>query len=123
MTLEDVIESLNKYIENRRFNNDPNVTCGHFVLHKSITPAPTFKSFKEIEYSLWLVRYPKKHSFFTKKQTYRVISGMEKETIKQFELSFLVDLFKLLLDGESMNGHNTLLEDVIHGEYLSDCNE
>ena len=119
MELEDIIEALNKYIESRRLNNEECAKAiEHFVLHKSITPAPTFKSYKVLEYTLWVVKGENKYRFFTKKFTTKILAGFEKETIKYFEVGFIIDLLKVLLDTKSFNNKDrTILEDVIYGEY------
>lgn len=125
MVIEDIIESLNKYVESRRYNDE---NCAraieHFVLHKSITPAPTFKSYKAIEYTLWVVHGSKKYRFFTKKFTTKIPAGLEETIIQHFETGFLIDLLKALFDTKSFNGKDrTILEDVIYGEYTGYCNE
>lgn len=125
MELEDVIESLNKYVESRRYNDE---NCAraieHFVLHKSITPAPTFKAYKVLEYTLWVVKGSDKYRFFTKKLTIKIPTGCEELVIKDFEIGFLIDLLKVLFDTKSLNNKDrTILEDVIYGEYLGYCNE
>lgn len=125
MELEDVVESLNKYVESRRYNNK---NCAgaieHFVLHKSITPAPTFKAYKVLEYTLWVVKGSDKYRFFTKKLTIKIPTGCEELVIKDFEMGFLIDLLKVLFDTKSLNNKDrTILEDVIYGEYLGYCNE
>lgn len=125
MILEDVIESLNKYVESRRYNDEKCAKAiEHFVLHKSITPAPTFKAYKVLEYTLWVVKGSDKYRFFTKKLTVKIPTDYEELVIKDFEMGFLTDLFKVLFDTKSLNNKDrTILEDVIYGEYLSHCNE
>lgn len=125
MVIEDIIEALNKYVESRRYNDEKCARAiGHFVLHKSITPAPTFKSYKVIEYTLWVVKGIDKYRFFTKKFTTKIPTGLEEEVIKCFEMEFLTDLFKVLFDVKSsVNKDRTILEDVIYGEYLGYSNE
>lgn len=83
MVIEDIIEALNKYVEDRRLNNE-NCTGAieHFVLHKSITPAPTFKLYKVIEYTLWVVNGIDKYRFFTKKFTTKIPTGLKENVIK-----------------------------------------
>lgn len=125
MELEDVIEALNKYVESRRYNNEDCARATeHFVLHKSITPAPTFKTYKVIECTLWVVHGSEKYRFFTKKFTAKVPTSCEELVIKDFEMGFLIDLLKVLFDTKSLtNKDRTILEDVIYGEYLSHCDE
>lgn len=125
MVLEDVIESLNKYVESRRHNDEKCARAiGHFVLHKSITPAPTFKTYKVLEYTLWVVNGEEKYRFFTKKFTTKIPTGLEEEVVKHFEVEFLTDLFKVLFDVKSLiNKDKTILDDVIYGEYHGYCNE
>lgn len=125
MVIEDIIESLNKYVESRRYNDE---RCAgaieHFVLHKSITPAPTFKAYKVLEYTLWVIRGSEKYRFFTKKLTIKIPAGCDELVIRDFEMGFLTDLFKVLFDVKSsVNSDRTILEDVIYGEYLGYCNE
>ena len=125
MVLEDIIESLNKYVESRRYNDEKCARAiEHFVLHKSITPAPTFKTYKVLEYTLWVVNGSDKYRFFTKKLTIKIPTGCEELAIKDFEMGFLIDLLKVLFDAKSLNNKDrTILEDVIYGEYLGHCNE
>lgn len=125
MVLEDIIESLNKYVESRRYNDEKYARAiEHFVLHKSITPAPTFKTYKVLEYTLWVVNGSDKYRFFTKKLTIKIPTGCEELAIKDFEMGFLIDLLKVLFDAKSLNNKDrTILEDVIYGEYLGHCNE
>ena len=125
MVIEDIIESLNKYVESRRYNDDKCAKAiEHFVLHKSITPAPTFKTYKVIEYTLWVVKGSDKYRFFTKKLTIKIPADCEELVMKDFEMGFLIDLLKVLFDTESLsNKGRTILEDVIYGEYLGYCNE
>ena len=49
MTLENIIESLNKYIIEER--KKKNIDCGTFlVVQKSLVPTPIFKAYKEKSY-------------------------------------------------------------------------
>lgn len=125
MVLEDVIEALNKYVESRRYNDEKCARAiEHFVLHKSITPAPTFKTYKVLEYTLWVVKGSDKYRFFAKKFTTKIPTGCEELIIKNFEVDFLTDLFNVLFNTKSLNNKDrTFLEDVIYGEYLVYCNE
>lgn len=119
MVLEDVIEALNKYVESRRYNDEKCAKAiEHFVLHKSITPAPTFKTYKVLEYTLWVIKEGHKYRFFTKKLTTKIPTDLEESSIRNFEMSFLTDLFKVLFDTKSLTNKNrTIFEDVIYGEY------
>ena len=122
MTLEDVIESLNRYIESRRSNNMDCLTAtGYFVLHKSITPDTTFKAYKTIEYTLWIVDKHDKYRFFTKQLKTKLSIDHEEHIIDYFEREFLTDLYKVLLT----KSHNDriIFEDIVYGEYLSYCDE
>lgn len=119
MVLEDVIEALNKYVESRRYNDEKCAKAiEHFVLHKSITPAPTFKAYKVLEYTLWVIKEGHKYRFFTKKLTTKIPTDLEESSIRNFEMGFLTDLFKVLFDTKSLTNKNrTIFEDVIYGEY------
>lgn len=124
MTLEDVIESLNKCIESRRSNDTECRTVrGYFILHKSITPDPTFKAYKTIEYTLWIVDTPNKYRFFTTQHKYKLTADYEEHIMKHVEEEFLTELFKVLFNTKSPNKDRMIFEDIVYGEYINYCNE
>lgn len=123
MILEDIVESINRYIEDRRLHEGLNTARGHLVLHKSITPAPLAKAYKVYEYTLWLIRTPHQYRVFTLKQQERVLAGMEEEFTRVFERHFFEGLLKLIIDGKGFNSDKSTLEEIIHGEYTGNGNE
>lgn len=124
MTLEDIVESLNKYIEEKRHYGGLDCITSHLVLHKSITPAPLAPAYKVYEYVLWLV-HPRgdKDRVLTLKHQSRVLAKMEESVTKHCEEAFLNNLLKLIIDGKSSSSDGTILEDIIYGRYTGHCNE
>lgn len=117
MTLEDIVEVINRYIEEKRHYGNLGHITSHLVLHKSITPAPLVKAYKVYDYILWLVDSTKMYRVLTVKHQSRVLAGMEEEFTKGFEKSFLENLLKLIIDGKSTTSDKTILEEIINGRY------
>lgn len=123
MTLEDIVEVINRYIEEKRHYRNLDHITSHLVLHKSVTPAPMAKAYKVYEYILWLVDSTKMYRVLTLRQQSRVLVGMEEVFTKDFEKAFIENLFKLVVDGKSTTSDKTILEEIIYGEYTGYCNE
>lgn len=123
MTLEDIIEAINRYIEKRRHYEGLEHIRSHLVLHKSITPSPIAKAYKVYEYILWLVDSTKKYRVLTLRYQSRVLAGMEEAVTRHCEKDFLDNLIKLIIDGKSTTSDGTILEDIIYGRYTDYCNE
>jgi hypothetical protein len=123
MTLEDVIESLNVHILNKR--RDLHILSNsqeHLVLQRVIEPHPTFKSYKRYEFILWVVGNDSKYRLLTLTKQVNmsdIPSYAQESFIKATESEFVTGLFGLILDGKSFNKKDrTILEDIIYGEYL-----
>lgn len=123
MTLEDVIESLNVHIFNKR--RDLQVIPSnqeHLVLQRVIEPHPTFKSYRRYEYILWVVGNNSKHRLLTLTKQVNISNippNVQESFIKDIESEFVTGLFSLIIDGKSFNNKDrTILEDIIYGEYL-----
>lgn len=79
MTLENIIESLNKYIIEER--NKKNIDCGTFlIVQKSLVPTPIFKAYKEYTVTIWLLnpKNKKKTSILIYKKTDKFLDGNDK---------------------------------------------
>lgn len=109
MSIVDIVEVLNKYINSLRAAHSlPIKGMQHLVSQFTITPHSTFKAYKEYKLTLWAV---------TKRDKYKVLSSYtkgnstrEEQLIKEVEQEFMLKLFDLLRDKYK-------LEDIIHGEY------
>lgn len=109
MSIVEIIEVLNKYINSlRAIHSLPVKGMQHLVSQFTITPHSTFKAYKEYELMLWAV---------TKKDKYKVLSSYikgnstkEEQLIKEVEQEFILKLFDLLRDKHK-------LEDIVYGEY------
>lgn len=113
MKAEDIIEGLNKHIEDRRKIGNI-LTRGHLVLQRVITRNPTFKAYKSYEAILWFVKCGKKHRVITVKHTAKVIDGQEESIEREvnIELCHLIfnwidsDFYRQVIKGE-YNGYDT----------------
>ena len=108
MKAEDIIEGLNKHIEEKR--KELNIsTKGHLVLQKLITPSPTFKAYKFYEMILWFVKPGKKQQLFSISQTVKLIEGQEESVNRSMDILLSTELFDFIGTKE--------YEQVIQGEY------
>lgn len=80
MKAEDIIEGLNRHIEQKRKELNINVR-GFLVLQKTIETLPTFKVYKQYNYTVWLILNRKKYRAFTINDVTRVINGKEDDEI------------------------------------------
>ena len=79
MTLENIIESLNKYIIEER--EERKINCKTFlVLQKSLVPQPMFKAYKEYTVTIWLLnpKNKKKEAIYTCKRIDKFLDGNDK---------------------------------------------
>ena len=114
MKVEDIIEGLNRSIEDKR-DALKIKTTGHLVIQKTIKPHQTFKVYKEYEYVIWFVKYGKKHRVLTVKETAKVIDGLEEAMIRKMN----VEISRLIFDWIGSD----LYEQVVKGEYNEYINE
>lgn len=114
MELEDIIDALNRHLENKKSEEIP---VRHFVLHKHITNAGTFKVYKNFEYTLWLINGENKYQVLIKSETLKFSEGTKSTVIKQFEVDFLTELFDILFNTSlSGAGNIAIFKDIIYGE-------
>lgn len=112
MVFEDIIEALNRYIEDRRSQLHLD-SKSFLVLHRSIVPSSCFKMFKDIAYTIWIVEGENKRILLTKAGTIKSHLDTMDEALKTFEGSFLTDLIKKL--ASTINNNRTILEDIVYG--------
>ena len=82
MTLENVIEALNKYIIEER--EERNIDCKTFlILQKSLVPQPMFKAYKEYMVTIWLLnpKNKKKEAIYTCKRIDKFVESNDKNLI------------------------------------------
>lgn len=114
MRVEDIIEGLNKHIEERRKALSIN-TKGHLVLQKNNTPHPTFKAYKEYNYYVWFVKGNKKYKVITVSITDKVVEGHEETILRKLD----VELCKTILSFID----SFMYEAIVKGEYHGSENE
>lgn len=108
MKVEDIIEGLNKHIEEKRKELNIN-TKGHLVLQKLITPSPTFKAYKFYEMILWFVKSGKRQRLLTISQTVKITDGQEESVNRSMGILLSTKLFGFIGTKE--------YEQVIQGGY------
>lgn len=107
MKAEDIIEGLNRHIEDRR-SKENILAKGHLVLQKSITPNPTFRAYKSYEAILWFVKDTKRYRVISIKHTDKILDNtLEKvEKYMDIELCHLIfnwigsDFYRQVIEGE-----------------------
>lgn len=107
MKTEDIIEGLNRSIEDKREVLKIKTT-GHLVLQKTVKPHQTFKAYKEYEFVIWFVKGEKKYRVITVKETAKVLDGQEETMIRKMNVEFsrLIfnwigsDFYKQVINGE-----------------------
>ena len=108
MKAEDIIEGLNRSIEDKR-DVLKIKTTGHLVLQRTVKPHQTFKAYKEYESVIWFVKGGKKYRVITVKETAKVLDGQEEVMIRRMS----VELSRLIFNWIGSNFY----EQVVKGEY------
>ena len=108
MKAEDIIEGLNRSIEDKRYELKINTT-GHLVLQRTVKPHQTFKAYKEYEFVIWFVKGGNKYRVITLKETAKVLDGQVESMIRRVN----VELSRLIFNWIGSNFY----EQVIKGEY------
>lgn len=114
MRAEDIVEGLNKHIEDKRGSLKLNAT-GHLVLQRIVKPHQTFKAYKEYEAILWFIKRNKKYRIMSVKHTAKVLDDQEEPVIKEMNIMLCRNVFNWIGSG--------FYEQVIRGEYNGDINE
>lgn len=114
MTIENIIESLNKHIIDER--KEKNINCGTFlIVHKSLIPTPMFKAYKEYAVTIWLLnpKNKKKTAIFKYQKTDKFLDSNDKNLILA-EKEVCTGIFSLC--------RQSIFNEVIEGTY-GDINE
>ena len=112
MKAEDIIEGLNKHIEDRRsYMGIP--SKGHLVLQRVIESHPTFKAYKTYKAVLWFVKEKDRHIVISLSHSAKVLEG-QKESMQQYINTELCHLIFNWMGSDSY-------KDIIQGELKSIC--
>lgn len=118
MALEEIIQALNTYIEDKRNSLDiVHKNKQHLVLHRVLETHSTFKSYKKYEITLWVVSNENRYKLFTISEQFNINASSQEEFYKYIETKFIITLLQTLLNKASNN--RTVIEDIIYGEYIN----
>jgi hypothetical protein len=107
MKVEDIIEGLNRHIENKR--RDLNIEVkGHIVLQKEININSSFKAYKNYRYTVWFTN-GKSYRLITVSQSARVLDGQEEFIERQMNTILCESIFDWI--------GSKYYDEVIKGEY------
>lgn len=108
MKAEDIIEGLNRHIEDRRSERGIE-NVGHVVLQKEIMPHSSFKVYKTYEYTLWFTKRGKSYRVMRIQHTAKVPDGQEENMLREMNIILSTLIFNWI-------GSDSY-ESVIKGEY------
>lgn len=117
MKAEDIIEGLNRHIEDRRSERGIE-NVGHMVLQKEIMPHSSFKVYKAYKYTLWFTKRGKSYKVMKIQHTAKVPDGQEEIMLREMNIMLSTLIFNWI-------GSDSY-ESVIKGEYngvLENTNE
>lgn len=114
MKAEDIIEGLNRSIEDKR-DALKIKTTGHLVLQRTVKPHQTFKVYKEYESIIWFVKSGGKYRVITVKETAKVLDGQEEVMIRRMNM----ELSRMIFNWIGSNFY----EQVVKGEYNGHTDE
>lgn len=109
MKIEDIIESLNRHIEDKRNSKKLDNLLGHLVLQKVITTNSTFKAYKVVSYTIWFVNRDRKCRVLHIQHTCKLLEGQEEKVIRDIEMRFMEMIFNWI--------GSSFYEEVINGTY------
>jgi len=89
MSIEDIIESLNRHINLERKAQKISANS-HLVLQRTIEPNPTFKSYKKYEWIVWLIDNDCKYKV--------IVVSLQEKVLKEQEESMNKRLSNILLE-------------------------
>lgn len=92
MSIEDIIESLNRYIHLERSKQKISANS-HLVLQRTIEPNPTFKSYKKYEWIVWLINNDCKYKVIVVSLQEKVLKEQEEYVNKRLSNILLEALF------------------------------
>lgn len=108
MRAEDIVEGLNRHIEDRRSERGI-PSKGHLVLQRVVEPHPTFKVYKTYKAVLWFVKGKNRHIVISLSHSAKVLEGQE-ESMQQYINTELCHLIFNWIGSD-------FYEEVIKGEY------
>ena len=108
MKAEDIIEGLNRHIEEKRKGLGYSVK-GHLILQKTNKPHPIMKAYKEYNYFLWFINNGKKHIVCQVSMTDRVLTGQEDVIIRKMNIELCKTIFSFI--------GSFMYDKIIKGEY------
>lgn len=92
MSIEDIIESLNRHIHLERSEQKISANS-HLVLQRTIEPNPTFKSYKKYEWIVWLINNDCKYKVIVVSLQEKVLKEQEEYVNKRLSNILLEALF------------------------------
>lgn len=92
MSIEDIIESLNRHINLERKAQKISANS-HLVLQRTVEPDSTFKSYKKYEWIVWLIDNDSKYRILTVSLVEKVLKDQEEKINKRLCNSLLEALF------------------------------
>lgn len=95
MSIEDIIESLNRYIHLERSEQKISANS-HLVLQRTVEPNSTFKSYKKYEWIVWLIDNDSKYRILTVSLVEKVLKDQEEKINKRLCNSLLEVLFRFI---------------------------
>lgn len=114
MSTEDIIESLNLYIEEQRRRLGVNIK-GHLVVHKVIDNTSSFKAYKNYKYSVYYIQNRTKHALFGVSLVDKVIGDKDEAIVLKLNIELCKLIFKAIKEG--------IIDEIIKGEYNGNNNE
>ena len=118
MKAEDIIEGLNKHIEDQRSVKHI-LTKGHLVLQRIITTNPTFKAYKTYEAIIWFVKGKERYKVLELKHTAKVLDGQE----EKIERDVNIELCHYIFNWVDSDYYNQVIEGEYKGYVSEDRNE
>ena len=108
MKAEDIIEGLNRHIEDKR--KERNISSrGHLVLQRVVEAHPTFKAYKIYKAILWFVKGKNRHIVITLSHSAKVLEGQEESMWQHINIELCYLIFNWV--------GSSFYEEVIKGEY------
>lgn len=95
MRIEDVVESLNQYIEEIRESTSLEAKS-FLVLKKHIEPSEQFKAYKTAVIEIFIVEGSVTYKAITESFQGRMVSSQEEDIILKLEIQVIKTLFKLI---------------------------
>lgn len=92
MKAEDIVEGLNRHIEDRRSERRIE-NVGHMVLQKEIMPHSSFKVYKIYKYTLWFTKRGKSYKVITVQHIARVPDGQEENMLREMNIMLSTLIF------------------------------